>query len=282
MDQNAWCPDAKCILLQILWCQKLAAVCFLQTWPSNCSEQHISLLGCSTTTIQSDQGPGRSGMLVWDASNYLMAPNKFHYIWKRRTHEMKLQHHCVACLDERFWCIHPIQIHLFTLFCIDTLPTWQRCILDLHPKSCKVRGKRMFSIVLICPRKPYMVRRCSYVFDIDVPCWTGRNASVFFGLWLLPSYIKIIPSWHQSVSDFNRLVNGCGWWHAILEFQTYSQKDTLPETNIAPTNGWLEDELSFWETWFSGAMLVSGRVSPFFLGENQVSRLKHEPTNQAS
>ena len=57
MDQNAWCPDAKCILLQILWCQKLAAVCFLQTWPSNCSEQHISLLGCSTTTIQSDQGP---------------------------------------------------------------------------------------------------------------------------------------------------------------------------------------------------------------------------------
>ena len=34
---------------------------------------------------------------------------------------------------------------------------------------------------------------------------------------------------------------------------------TLPETNIAPENGWLE--VSFWNSLFSGAMLVSGRVS---------------------
>ena len=35
---------------------------------------------------------------------------------------------------------------------------------------------------------------------------------------------------------------------------------TLPETNVAPENGWLEDEIFFWEGLFLGAMLVSGRV----------------------
>ena len=33
---------------------------------------------------------------------------------------------------------------------------------------------------------------------------------------------------------------------------------TLPETNIAPENEWLEDEISSWEGLFPGAMLVSG------------------------
>ena len=28
---------------------------------------------------------------------------------------------------------------------------------------------------------------------------------------------------------------------------------TLPETNIAPENGWLEDEISFWDGLCSGA-----------------------------
>ena len=41
------------------------------------------------------------------------------------------------------------------------------------------------------------------------------------------------------------------------------QEITLPETNIAPENGWLEDFFSFWETLFSGAMLGSGRVNMF-------------------
>ena len=37
---------------------------------------------------------------------------------------------------------------------------------------------------------------------------------------------------------------------------------TPPETNIAPENGWLEYYiLHFWDDLFSGAMLVSGRVS---------------------
>ena len=36
---------------------------------------------------------------------------------------------------------------------------------------------------------------------------------------------------------------------------------TLAETNseFAPENGWLEEEISFWDDLSSGAMLVSGR-----------------------
>ena len=40
---------------------------------------------------------------------------------------------------------------------------------------------------------------------------------------------------------------------------------TLPKTNIAPENGWLEDEISYWEGIFSGDMLVSRRVYYIFL-----------------
>ena len=36
--------------------------------------------------------------------------------------------------------------------------------------------------------------------------------------------------------------------------------DTLPERKIAPDNGWLKDQISFWDGLFSGAMLVSGSV----------------------
>ena len=35
---------------------------------------------------------------------------------------------------------------------------------------------------------------------------------------------------------------------------------TLPETDIAPENGWLEDEISYWRGLFKGAMLVLGSV----------------------
>ena len=42
---------------------------------------------------------------------------------------------------------------------------------------------------------------------------------------------------------------------------------TVPETDIAPKNVWLESDgilVSFWEDLFSGAVLVSGRVSHMF------------------
>ena len=34
---------------------------------------------------------------------------------------------------------------------------------------------------------------------------------------------------------------------------TGCQSYTLPETNIAPENGWLEYDMSFWDDLFSGA-----------------------------
>ena len=38
-------------------------------------------------------------------------------------------------------------------------------------------------------------------------------------------------------------------------------KHTLPETNIAPENGWLEDYFPFWKAYFQGLLLlVLGRV----------------------
>ena len=39
------------------------------------------------------------------------------------------------------------------------------------------------------------------------------------------------------------------------------QETTLPESNIAPENGWLEYEFPFWDGLFLGAMLVSGSVT---------------------
>ena len=37
---------------------------------------------------------------------------------------------------------------------------------------------------------------------------------------------------------------------------------TLPETNIAPENGWLEDYFPIWEAYFlEGELIVAGRVS---------------------
>jgi len=39
-----------------------------------------------------------------------------------------------------------------------------------------------------------------------------------------------------------------------------NMSDALPETNIAPENGWLEDEFSYWDGLFSGAMFVSRSV----------------------
>ena len=46
----------------------------------------------------------------------------------------------------------------------------------------------------------------------------------------------------------------------ILSFH-FSFFGTFPETNISPENQWLEDEISFWDGLFSGAMLVLGSVS---------------------
>ena len=48
-----------------------------------------------------------------------------------------------------------------------------------------------------------------------------------------------------------------------IGFYANFSESTLPETNIAPENQWLEDEISFWDTLFSEPMFVSGRVNQY-------------------
>ncbi len=50
-------------------------------------------------------------------------------------------------------------------------------------------------------------------------------------------------------------------WPTARSFLLFFFADTLPETNIAPENGWLEYFLvSFWDGLSAGAMLVPGSV----------------------
>lgn len=49
-------------------------------------------------------------------------------------------------------------------------------------------------------------------------------------------------------------------WHKSSLFYESQRKITFPETNIAPENGWLEDDFPFWEGLLSGPTLVLGRV----------------------
>ena len=50
------------------------------------------------------------------------------------------------------------------------------------------------------------------------------------------------------------------WMDFIVQY-LFNKKCTLPKTNIAPKNGWFPIGISFSRGSFSGAMLVSGRVS---------------------
>ena len=59
--------------------------------------------------------------------------------------------------------------------------------------------------------------------------------------------------------------NENAWWFFVEEFvdisaKTHTWTPTLLETNVAPENQWLENEFSYWEGLFPGAMLVSGSV----------------------
>ena len=56
-----------------------------------------------------------------------------------------------------------------------------------------------------------------------------------------------------------------GWWLSVLRGGIV-ELTTLPETNIAPENGWLEVGIlvSFLDGFLAGAMLVSGSVLTVF------------------
>ena len=64
----------------------------------------------------------------------------------------------------------------------------------------------------------------------------------------------MIPNLYIGNGCFTKrlFINGC------LGFQV--RQDTLPKTNswFTPENGWLEDDISFWDGLHSGAVLVFG------------------------
>ena len=71
----------------------------------------------------------------------------------------------------------------------------------------------------------------------------------------LRASLNVISPVHQSMFD---------WYIVHPAKQAPFFWDTLPETNIAPKNGWLEyyfPIIAYWGGLFSGAMLVSGRIN---------------------
>ena len=59
--------------------------------------------------------------------------------------------------------------------------------------------------------------------------------------------------WYQS-----GILSTCQRWKST---KTAMSGFILPKTNTAPENRWLEDEISCWDSLFSGDMLVSGKVN---------------------
>ena len=75
--------------------------------------------------------------------------------------------------------------------------------------------------------------------------------------WSSKLYCLLQPTAHQAFS-------WRAWAEMTIGKASIYKNYTLPETNIAPTNGWLEYKFPFFwggDGLFSGVMLVSGRVS---------------------
>ena len=93
-------------------------------------------------------------------------------------------------------------------------------------------------------------------------CMETSNGKVPFSGWFQIFLLYVHPEnwvrWTHFESYFpsgrrfkHQLVSQ--WFQPVVFFEMVVA--TLPETNIAPENGWLEDEISFWDGLFSGAML---------------------------
>ena len=85
--------------------------------------------------------------------------------------------------------------------------------------------------------------RATLKLIIPSPSWKAANK--MSGNFPSPNYIVLVIFFMTLVS--------------LGHFEAHKLKSTLPETNIAPEYGWLEDEISFWGGLFSGAFAVSFR-----------------------
>ena len=85
-----------------------------------------------------------------------------------------------------------------------------------------------------------IIHKCSRIYD---KCWSSENFN-----WRLS---RSKPA--SLTRRFMEVLGSLGGWFMI--------QDILPETNIAPKNGWLEDYFLMGWPIFRGELLVSGRVS---------------------
>ena len=105
-------------------------------------------------------------------------------------------------------------------------------------------------------------RICRYLHHMcDPPSLLEPNGARTFGGFCLEKFGPHLKWWFSKgiplISGKSRLVK-------YYNLARYIYIYTPPETNIAPENEWLEDEISFWGGPFSGAMLVLGRAPRVF------------------
>ncbi len=138
-------------------------------------------------------------------------------------------------------------------------------------------------------------------------CWTKSVKKPFAGIisgvpgqsqWYIretPCKCQILKAeswfrgchWHVFRSKINTkpVMNGTekakvdGGILGFLGVQKWCLKFTLPETNSSHLKWMVGRLLSFWETIFSGAMLVSGRVRAFLPVSDCPCFGHHEPTS---
>ena len=97
--------------------------------------------------------------------------------------------------------------------------------------------------------------RATLKLIIPSPSWKAANK--MSGNFPSPNYIVLVIFFMTLVS--------------LGHFEAHKLKSTLPETNIAPEYGWLEDEISFWGGLFSGAFAVSFREGNLYTSFFQVT-----------
>ena len=107
------------------------------------------------------------------------------------------------------------------------------------------------------PKSPKIFTVCHYgvnwlmqLLPLEIGRWQRRWGDR--DLYTLPETNSKSPKWKET--------NFGGTTFPLNH--DYGRKGTLPETNIAPENGWLEYDFPMGEAYFQGLFFVSGRVPP--------------------
>ena len=98
--------------------------------------------------------------------------------------------------------------------------------------------------------------------------WVGEHPYIYMYLYLyLCFYIctRMSQGEHENSEVPGDRHTGFLWCSFWFDPMYACGKTIFPETNTAPENQWLEDDMSFWDGLFSGAMLRSGSVMVFNL-----------------